>query len=110
MKALWLITTINSKFELKMSRKGSLNRYYVRIYPEKPKVAEKTCYTWLVSATTKSSAIKQAGGLAFKFGIEARQISVFGLIIPKSQKRRQKMIDDYIKERQELSKRKMKKF
>lgn len=85
-----------------MSRKGSLNKYYVRIYPEKPKVIGKTCYTYLVVATCKSGAIKQAGSLAFKLGIEARQITVFGMIVPKSKRRRKKMIDDYIKERQQL--------
>lgn len=84
-----------------MSRKGKLNKYYVRIYPEKPKEVGKTCYTFLVVATSKSCAIKQAGNLAFKNGIEARQATVFGMIIPKSEKRKRKMIADYIKERQE---------
>ena len=85
-----------------MSRKGILNKYYVRIYPEKPEQDGKSCYTWLITSTTKSSAIKRAGNLAFKLGIEVRQVTVFGMIIPKSEKRRQKMIDDYIKERQEI--------
>ncbi len=87
-----------------MSRKGNLNQYYVRIFPEKSKEIDraKTCYTYLVTATNKSCAIKQAGNLAFKKGIEARQITVFGMIIPKSEKRRQNMIADYIKERQEI--------
>jgi hypothetical protein len=85
-----------------MSRKGKLNKYYVRIYPEKPEEDGKTCYTWLITSTTKSSAIKRAGNLAFKLGIEVRQVTVFGMIIPKSEKRRQKMIDDYIKKRQEM--------
>ncbi len=84
-----------------MSRKGNLNRYYVRVYPEKTKEIGKTCYTFYVSATNKSYAIKQAGNLAFKLGIEARQISVCGLVIPKSRKRWKMMIDDYIKDRVE---------
>ena len=87
-----------------MSRKGKLNKYYVRIYPEKPKEVGKTCYTTLVVATNKSCAIKQAGNLAFKNGIEARQITVFGWVIPKSKKRLKKLLDDYIEERQEFIK------
>ena len=101
-KALSPTAIINSKFEAKMSRKGNLNRYYVRIYPEKPKVVGKTCYTKIVVATNKSCAIKQAGNLAFKLGIEARQVTVFGYVFPKSKKRLRKLIDDYIEERQEM--------
>ena len=91
-----------------MSRKGNLNRYYVRIFPEKSKEIgkAKTCYTYLVNATNKSCAIKQAGNLAFKLGIEARQITVFGMIIPKSEKGRQKMVADYIKKVQEIKRQK----
>ncbi len=87
-----------------MSRKGNLNKYHVRIYPEKPKKGEKTCYTWLITATTKSSAIKCAGHLAFKWGIEVRQVTVYGMILPKSRRRWQKFIGDYIRERKKMVK------
>ena len=89
-----------------MSRKGVLNKYYVRIYPEKPKEVGKTCYTFLVVATNKSCAIKQAGNLAFKNGIEARQVTVVGWVIPKSKKRLKKLLDDYVKERREIMRQK----
>lgn len=85
-----------------MSRKGKLNSYYVRIYPEKPREIGKTCYTFRVVATNKSCAIKQAGNLAFKNGIEARQVTVFGYVFPKSKTRLKKLVDDYVKERQEM--------
>ncbi len=87
-----------------MGRKGKLNKCYVRIYPGKPKEVGKTCYTFLVVATNKSCAIKQAGNLAFKNGIEARQVTVVGWVIPKSRKRLRKMLDDYIEGRQEIIK------
>ena len=83
-----------------MSRKGQLNQYYIRIYPENPKLVGKTCYTKKVVATNKSCAIKQGGDLAYKLGIEARQISVIGFVFPKSKYRLGKLIKDYIKEKQ----------
>jgi len=83
-----------------MSRKGQLNQYYIRIYPENPKIVGKTCYTKKVVATNKSCAIKQGGDLAYKLGIEAKQITVIGFVFPKSKYRLGKMIKDYIKERQ----------
>ena len=83
-----------------MSRKGQLNQYYIRIYPENPKLVGKTCYTKKVVATNKSCAIKQGGELAYKLGIEARQISVIGFVFPKSKYHLGKLIKNYIKERQ----------
>ncbi len=81
-------------------RKGQLNRYYIRIYPENPRKHEKTCYTRIIVATSKSFAIKRGGDLAYRLGIEARQISVVGVVLPKSKYRFGKLIKDYIEKRQ----------